>query len=378
MYRFFQVLEAELLHLKYNNEQAITKVYPTAPWQKPVRCTIRCASLALALLLFCAVAVAQAPVVNTEPPDDPKSDQRRDRDKDDVQTFKVSVDVVNVFFNVKDKHGALIANLNKDSFELFEDGQKQNIKYFSAESNQPLTLGLLIDSSGSQQRVLDMEKEVGSQFLADVLGAKDLAFVIGFDVNVDLLQDYTNSRRELRDGLFRAKINTGGGNYGPPGLGGGPIPNSRPRGTLLYDAVWLAADNKLGREAGRKAMIILTDGVDMGSQETVKTAVEAAQRADAICYVLLIADRGFAQLGNGPGSMKELADQTGGRVIEVGNNFEKLKAAFDQIQSELRSQYSIGYNPTNNKRDGSFRHVEIHTKEGHKVQARRGYYALSQ
>ncbi|MDP9267716.1 MAG: VWA domain-containing protein [Acidobacteriota bacterium] len=330
----------------------------------------------LTLLLFSAAAFAQAPVTNTEPPDDKKGERQRDRD--DIQTFKVSVDVVNVFFNVKDKRGALVPGLPKDNFELYEDGQRQTVKYFSTESNQPLTLGLLIDSSGSQQRVLGMEQEVGSQFLADVLGPKDLAFVISFDVNVDLLQDFTNSRRELRDALYRTRINTGGGSYGPPGLGGGPIPTSRPRGTLLYDAVWLAADNKLGREAGRKAMIILTDGVDQGSQETVKTAIEAAQRADAICYVLLIADRDFAQLGNGAGTMKDLAEQTGGRLIEVGNKFDKLKAAFDQIQSELRSQYSIGYNPTNNKRDGSFRRVEIRTKEGHKVQARRGYYALAQ
>ena len=359
----------------------MTKVYPTALRQKNVRYYVRCANLVPAFFLFgaalfCLAAFAQAPVTNTEP-DDPKQSDRR-KDQDDIQTFKVSVDVVNVFFNVKDKRGGLVPNLPKENFDLYEDGQKQNVKYFSTESNQPLTLGLLIDTSGSQQRVLSMEQEVGSQFLADVLGPKDLSFVISFDVNVDLLQDFTNSRRELRDALNRAKINTGGGNYGPPGLGGGPIPNSRPRGTLLYDAVWLAADNKLGREAGRKAMIILTDGVDMGSQETVKTAIEAAQRADAICYVLLIADREFAQYGNGAGNMKELAEHTGGRMIEVGNKFDKLKAAFDQIQNELRSQYSIGYNPTNNRRDGSFRRGEIRTKEGHKVQARQGYYALGQ
>ena len=353
-------------------------MYPTTPWQKSVRYAIRCGSLGLALLLFSSLAFGQAPVTNTPEEGEKKQDQR----DDNLQTFKVSVDVVNVFFNVKDKHGLLVPSLGKDSFELYEDGQKQTIKFFSAESDQPLTLGLLIDSSGSQQRVLDMEKEVGSQFLSNVLGAKDLAFVIGFDVNVDLLQDFTNSRRELREAMNRAKINTGGGNYGPPGLGGGPIPNSHPRGTLLYDAVWLAANEKLGREAGRKAMIVLTDGQDQGSQETIKGAIESAQRADAMVYVLLIADRGFYGSGgfgyNGDHEMKEMAEQTGGRVIEVGNKFEKLKEAFDQIQSELRSQYSIGYTPTNTKRDGTFRKVEIRNKEGHRVQSRRGYYALSQ
>jgi VWFA-related protein len=350
-----------------------------------MRSLIRCASPAFALFLlcglFCSTVLAQAPVVNTEPqPEDRKQEQR----DDNLQTFKVSVDVVNVFFNVKDKRGGLVPGLTKDSFELFEDGQKQNIKYFSAESNQPLTLGLLIDSSASQQRVLSMEQEVGSEFLSQVLGPKDLAFVIGFDVNVDLLQDYSNSRRELRDALYRAKINNGGGfSGGGPGLGGGPIPTARPRGTLLYDAVFLAADEKLGREVGRKAMIVLTDGQDQGSHETLKEAIESAQRADAIVYVLLIADRGFYGNGGGFGysgdhDMKEMAEQTGGRVIEVGNKYEKLKEGFDQIQNELRSQYSIGYTPTNSKRDGTFRKVEIHSKEGHKVQARRGYYALQQ
>jgi len=323
-----------------------------------VRLLIRCASVLAALLLFSAGA--------QEPPAKP----------DEETTFKVSVDVVNVYFNVKDRRGALVPDLKAGDFELHEDGVQQKIKYFSAESDQPLTLGLLIDSSGSQQRVLDAEKEIGSQFLADVLGPKDLAFVISFDVSVDLLQDFTNSRKELRDGLYRARINAGPGCGGGPGLGGGPLPcPSRPRGTLLYDAIWLAANEKLGREVGRKAMIILTDGVDMGSTYNLKTAIEAAQRADSICYVLLIADREFAQLGDGEGSMKNLAEQTGGRLIRVGNRYEKLKQAFDQIALELRSQYSIGYTPTNNKRDGSFRRVEIRAKGDYRVQARRGYYA---
>jgi VWFA-related protein len=343
------------------------------------RLLIRCASLAFALLLFCAPALPQAPAVtNTEPA---PQQERPDRRDDDDFNFKVSVDVVNVFFNVKDKRGGLIPELKAGDFELYEDEKKQTIKYFSAESNQPLTLGLLIDSSGSQQRVLDMEKQVGSQFLADVLGPKDLAFVISFDVNVDLLQDFTSSRRELRDGLYRARINTGGGMHGaPPGLGGGPIPTSgNPRGTLLYDAIWLAANEKLGREVGRKAIIILTDGMDQGSQTSLKLAVEAAQRADTICYVLLVADRPFYGRNDtayyGDREMKELAEQTGGRLIKIGDKLEKLKAAFDQIALELRSQYSIGYTPTNNKRDGTFRRVEIKSKQDYKVQARKGYYA---
>ena len=295
-----------------------------------------------------------------------------------VSTLQVNVNVVNLFFNVKDKHGTLIPDLKRDDFKVIEDGHPQTIKYFTAETDQPLTLGILIDSSVSQERVLPMEKEVGAAFLKEVLRPKDEAFVISFDVNVDLLQDFTNSTRMLHTALDEAKINGGGGCGGIPGLGGGPVPCTNPKGTLLYDAVYLAGHDKLSTEVGRKAMIILTDGEDQGSQETIRQAIEAAQKADSICYVLLIADRGFYGLGgySGDRAMKELAEQTGGRVIGVGNKPEKLKEAFDQIANELRTQYSIGYTPTNAKRDGGFRRVEVKTKEGYKVQCRSGYYAL--
>src|SRR5207244_4365947 len=145
-------------------------------------------------------------------------------------------------------------------------------------------------------------------------------------------------------GMNRARINGGGGGGGIPGLGGGPIPTSNPRGTLLYDAVYLASSEKLAKEVGRKAMILLTDGEDQGSRTRIKEAVEAAQRADTMIYVLLIADRGFyGGFGySGDHDMKKLCQDTGGRVIDAGNKPEKLKQAFDQIAAELRSQYSIG------------------------------------
>jgi len=298
-----------------------------------------------------------------------------------IETLKVNVEVVQLFFNVKDKHGALIPTLTKADFDILEDDKPQTIKYFKAESDLPLTLGILIDSSGSQQRVLEMEKEVGGTFLEDTLRPKDEAFVLSFDVDVDLLQDFTSSIRNLKHALNTAKINTGGGSCGgTPGLGGGPIPcsSSGPRGTLLYDAVYLASHDELSKEVGRKAMILLTDGEDQGSRLKIKDAIEAAQKADAICYVILIADRGFyGGLYSGDSAMKKLTAETGGRVIEVGNKYDKLKQAFDQISQELRSQYNIGYTPTNNVRDGSFRRVEIRPKgKEYKIQARSGYYAM--
>ncbi len=298
-----------------------------------------------------------------------------------VETLKVNVEVVQLFFNVKDKHGALIPNLNKDNFDLFEDGQPQTIKYFKAETDLPLTLGMLIDSSGSQMRVLDMEKDVGGSFLESTLRPKDEAFVISFDVDITLLQDFTNSVSRLKHALNEAKINTGGvGCSGGPIGPQGPIPCSSTgqRGTALYDAVYLASHDEFSHEVGRKAMILLTDGEDEGSRLKIKDAIEAAQKADAICYVLLIADRGFYGFGgyHGDFEMKKLTQETGGRVIEVGNKIEKLRQAFDQISQELRSQYNMGYVPTNTARDGSFRKVEIRPKQGdYKVQARSGYYA---
>ncbi len=295
-----------------------------------------------------------------------------------VGTLKVQVDVVNVFFNVKDKHGLLIPNLTKDDFEIFEDGKPQTIKYFAAETEQPLTLGMLIDTSPSQTRVLPMEQEVGAAFLNQVLRKKDMAFLISFDADVDLLQDFTNDARELRVALNRTRIGGGspqGGISNIPGVGQGPIPAGRDACcTHLYDAVYLAAKDRLSTEVGRKAMIILTDGEDEGSRVKPREAMEAAQKADTMVYVLLIADRGMYQ-GFGAGEMKKLAEETGGRVIDVGNKFEKLKQAFDQISAELRSQYSIGYTPTNTRHDGSYRKIEMKSKEGYRIQARRGYYA---
>src|SRR5437899_12455542 len=171
-----------------------------------------------------------------------------------VSTLKVNVNVVQLFFNVKDKKGALIPNLTKNDFEILEDGKPQTIKYFTAESNLPLTLGILIDSSGSQQRVLEMEKEVGGAFLQEILRPKDEAFVISFDVNVDLLQDFTNSSHLLRAALDQAKINAPPSSCGGvPGLGGGPLPcSSTPKGTVLYDAVYLAAQAEPASEVAPK------------------------------------------------------------------------------------------------------------------------------
>jgi VWFA-related protein len=310
-----------------------------------------------------------------------KSQQTKDDDQEQTptETLKVNVNVVQLFFNVKDKKGGLIPNLPKEKFQLLEDGKPQTIKYFSAESNLPLTLGILIDSSGSQERVLGMEQEVGGAFLSQILRQKDMAFVMDFNVGVSLLQDFTSNTRRLKDALNSVKINTGGQVGSIPGMGGGPVPTAGvPKGTLLYDAVYLASHDQMGQQVDRKAMILLTDGQDQGSQYKIKDAIEAAQKADTIVYVLLCADRGFYGFGGygGEGDMRKMTAETGGRVIDVGSKPEKLKAAFDQISQELRSQYYIGYVPTNPVKDGGYRKVEIKSDDGYKIQARSGYYAV--
>jgi VWFA-related protein len=305
--------------------------------------------------------------------------QKPEDNQEPAETLKVSVNVVGLFFNVKDKHGALIPNLRKDDFEVFEEGKPQTIKYFAAESNLPLTLGMLIDSSGSQLRVLDMEKQVGGAFLRQILTDKDEAYVIDFNIDAELVQDYTRDVHRLQAALNKVKINTGYTTGPIPGAGGGPVPTAQSPGTVLYDAVYLSAHDMLAKEVGRKAMILLTDGEDEGSRLKIRDAIEAAQKADAIVYVLLCADRGFYgsfQMGySGEGEMRKLTEATGGRVINVGNKFDKLREAFDQIAAELRSQYNLGYTPSNNVLDGGYRKLEIKSKQNYKIQSRAGYYA---
>src|SRR5271169_2441116 len=323
---------------------------------------------ALMLILACIAISSHA----QQPP---SSEPAQDSDQTS-ETLKVNVNVVQLFFNVKDKKGGLIPNLTKDQFQISEDGKPQTIKYFAAESNLPLTLGILFDTSPSQARVLDMEKLVGGQFLDEILRDKDLAFLMGFDSDVDLLQDFTNSTRLLKKAMNNAKIGGGGG---MSGMGGGPVPTmSHGCCTMLYDAVYLAAHDELAQQVGRKAMILLTDGEDEGSKLKIQDAIEAAQKSDAICYVLLIADRGGMWGGFGAGEMNKLTKETGGRVIDVGNKFEKLKEGFDQIAHELRSQYNLGYTPTNDRLDGTFRKIEIRTNDkDYKIQSRAGYYAIA-
>lgn len=338
------------------------------------------ASLLLCLPLLSGRAWAQlapspdAPPVSNVPPQ-PDDDQS-------VATFKLQVSLVDLFFTVTDKSHQLVPHLSKADCSVTEDKEPQTWKTFTAENDLPLTLGILLDTSGSQQNVLPLEQQAASEFLQQVLRKKDEAFALSFDVNVDLLQDFTNNAHLLARALDKAEINTAGGNgaAGIPGLGGGTVPTvGDPKGTLLYDAVYQTSRDKLAEETGRKAMIILTDGEDEGSRTKIQDAVAAAQRSNSIVYIILIADTGFYggfNLGySGYSAAHKLADETGGRVINVGNNGKKLQAAFQQIEDELRTQYVGTYTPTNKKIDGTFRHIAVNCGEGFHVQVKRGYFA---
>lgn len=205
------------------------------------------------------------------------------RENNPVTTLKVNVNLVSLYFTVHDKRGALIPNLTKDDCSIVEDKEPQKIKNFNAETDLPLTLGIMLDTSGSQQNVLPMEQQTGSAFVKRILRSKDEAFLVSFDVQVSLLQDFTSNPRLIERGMDEAQINVGGGGGGVPGIGQGPVPvQGAPKGTLLYDAVYEAANDKMRTETGRKAFILLTDGEDQGStHKTGSFGVLFVRRLDA-------------------------------------------------------------------------------------------------
>ena len=300
--------------------------------------------------------------------------------EDVTPSIKVDVDVVNLLCSVRNKAGGLVGNLSKDDFVLLEDGKPQTIKYFTRETDIPLTIGLLIDISGSQARLIEDERRAAYQFFSQVLRKKDMAFLISFGPECELLQDFTNSPRLLQAALEGLHVESAVG-----GLHPGPVPTaSKMRGTVLYDAVYLAATDRLQKEVGRKAMVLITDGDDQGSRLSKEVAIESAQKADAIIYGIYYVDRGAyfgpggfgVGGGGGEGVLKHMSEDTGGRLLRVDRK-HTLNDIFTQIQEEMRSQYAIGFTSTNPKKDGSFRRLELKTHDkNQKVQARKGYYAM--
>ncbi len=276
------------------------------------------------------------------------------------------------------RHAQPTQNLTQADCSLTVDGEPQPLQEFSAQSKEPLTLGLLLDTSLDQQAVLPMERQAAGKFLRSVLRPPDEAFFISFDVTVDLLADLTGSREILQSALEKAQINSASGHYA-----NGTIPSiGRPKGALLYDAVYLAASDELGHQTGRKVLILLTEGRDDGSRKRLRAAIEAAQKANAIVDVLFVSDPGIYGIldESGSGPMRKLAQSTGGRFFHIGKDGRKLQTAFAEIQKELQSQYRISFVPSGAASAAGEHAVKVscsqHGKPLH-VQARQDYYAPS-
>ncbi len=331
--------------------------------------------VAAAFLTFPARARSAQP---QQPPQQQQQQQQRPP-TEEMPVFKDTAELVNVLAVVKDKKGHLINTLEKPDFQIFEDGKPQEIKYFNKETQLPLTIGVLFDCSGSEQRMIPMERQGSMEFFNEVLREKDMAFLITFATEVELVADFTADRRRLERALDGIKVITGG----PVGPAvSGPFPSTRSGGTHLFDAVYLASHDLLSHEVGRKTIVLLTDGEDEGSKLTNNEGIEAAQKADVVIYAVHYVDRAFfyGRFGgpsySGEGVLRKMTDETGGRLISPTKDND-LRQAFRDIADELRNQYSIGYSPSNAKRDGSFRKIEIRVNQPDmKVQTRKGYFAL--
>ncbi|MCX5736878.1 MAG: VWA domain-containing protein [candidate division NC10 bacterium] len=339
-------------------------------------------------------------------------------------TFSADVKVVNVFVTVRDKNGSIVKDLAKEDFTLSEDGRSQTIRYFSRESDLPLTMGLIVDTTPSESNMLEEERRASRTFLNKMLRPeKDKAFLIQYSNEVELLQDLTSSPRKLdaalnlleRHGFERGGGGGGRGSGGGPGRRGGQgRPGGRgPYTTVLSDAVFLASDEIMKKQQGRKALFILGDGDHIGSREEM--AISAALRADTLIYTIRIYDKNLGGRGGGWGTMSRipgmggpgmgggafwrnpgggggggrgpgghdpaegkknlqmLSSRTGGAYFEVGKK-ETLEKIYGKIEEELRSQYSLGYAPEANAQSG-YRKIRVEAqKKNLVVQGREGYY----
>ena len=285
--------------------------------------------------------------------------------------MSVDVDVVDVFFNVKQRN-KFVENLTKDDFELKENDRKQEIRYFSAETHAPLSLGMLIDTSDSESPMLPREHEVAKRFLDTVLTEGDEGLIVSFDSYVDLKQEFTGDHSLLLNAISLARKEN---SRKTTAIDPGPVPKLR--STALYDSIAGVALYRFAERLGRKAMIIITDGQDMGSRNSAKEAIDAALKSNTICYVLLVGDNNYMATADYVGikSMNYLTSETGGRVILLDHKLKNLEKALLDIAAELRHHYSIGYSPLDRSHRGEYRRISIRSRHGYKIQSRRGYFA---
>ena len=274
------------------------------------------------------------------------------------QTITVDVDLVNVLFSVSDKRGRMNTDLTKDDLRVYEDGELQTITNFSSETDLPLTVALLVDTSGSIRDKLRFEQEAAIEFFYSTLRRKtDQAMLVTFDSGVDLLQDFTDNPETLADAV--RKIRAGGG-------------------TSLYDAIFLAVSEKMAGEPGRKVLIVISDGDDNASRTSMTETMEMAQKNDVTVYTISTnstAHFGTREQRRGDRTLRTFAEDTGGRAF-FPFKLEELAVSFEDISEELRSQYTLAYVPTNRNRDGSYREIKVEARNrDYRVKARKGYYA---
>jgi len=365
----------------------------------------------------------QSPTPSASTQSTPKDAQTATPGNTPTTTLSVDVKVVTLPVTVRDKHGAIVNNLTKQDFTLTEDGHPQTIKYFNLDTNLPLTLGLLVDSSMSQRTVLDQEKTASKSFLDQILKVdKDKAFIIHFDWQVELLQDLTASRDKLNSAVDLIEVSSRQRDSDSSDDSSSGGRSMRGGGTQLYDAIYLASNDLMKKQQGRKALIVLTDGVDRGSKETLNSAIEAAQRADTEVYSIYFKGErdnsgnnggggypgmgrhggmggggypgggggypggggGYPRGGQRPSSeprvdgkkiLAQISSETGGRMFEVSKK-ETVEQIYATIAEELRSQYVLGYTPDKTNSGAGYHKLALTIdKKDVTVQTRAGYYS---
>jgi VWFA-related protein len=312
--------------------------------------------LIVLILVFAVSSVVTAQREQQKPPAIPAAPAAQ-APRSATDTISVDVNLVNILFTVADRKGKFVTNLRKEDFRVFEDDKLQIITNFSSETNLPLTIALLVDTSGSIRDKLRFEEEAAIEFFYSTLQrGKDKALVISFDSGVELLQDFTDDPERLADKI--RKIRAGGG-------------------TSLYDAIYLAVNEKLAGQDGRRIVILITDGDDNSSRVSLTETLEAAQRNDVTIYSISTNSAAFfgsKDQERGDKTLKKLAEETGGKPF-FPLKIQDLSSSFLDIHDELRSQYQIGYRPTNAKQDGTFRRIRVDISDKrYKPRARSGYY----
>lgn len=288
--------------------------------------------------------------------------------------LKVTTSVVNVYAVVSDRKGRIIPDLRKEDFEIWEENEPQQIAYFSRETETPVSLGMVIDTSLSQESVLATEKKAAEEFVRQVLRPNDHAFLARFDLDVELLQDFTSDSHSLARVIHGVQIN-----YSDRPLLTDSPTGARVGGSHLYDAVYLASNELMKSQIGRKVLVLVTDGEDQGSKVNAASALAAAEKADVIIYCVAVSDPEFYRLRGmgfkGDAALRKISERTGGRLIRV-NARRDTTAAFQEISDELRTEYFLGYSPRSLRHDGSFRRILVRSRGGgYQVRTRRGYYS---